>query len=446
MTMLRLIDRARPALGLLLLLPLSPIGFSPALAQVTTQPGFETTELLDLAGDRVYGTLSDGGYVSFDGLAFERYDAAGAWVETYDTLPAFVFPSFLEVHPSELFAICGESSNGDLFTIDLVAGSVTPLVNLVYNYDLAWDSDPAYAYVSASLGGWAAGNDVLRVEIASGQYTEVAYAVGPSGPIAVDGDGNLYYVTQFEGTAWPPPLGEEHLLMWSDAQLDAGVQLTEADATYLTAGLDGGSSMLHDPHSGYLFLAHTNHQGLAHEVLAIATDGTVVDTLAECYTWIAGLEVDHDGGPATCFAQQPTNALLRVQNTDFGGSTRDRVTLEPMRAQASYSGPAAGAPGDATVTISGAEPDSKVVLLISRATDLLPSELVLPLGWGAPTFFAAPPERVLRRTAALPTDSLGEADFTYWQSPSMEGALLFQALLYDGAGAPLGTSTWVVNQ
>ena len=44
--------------------------FCPSLvsAQVSIEPGFQATNVLDLSGNRVYGTLDDGSYVSFDGL------------------------------------------------------------------------------------------------------------------------------------------------------------------------------------------------------------------------------------------------------------------------------------------------------------------------------------------------------------------------------------------
>ena len=150
-----------------------------ALGQVYPEPGVRTADLLDV-GDGAYASLSDGGYVSFDGLAFERYDAAGGLVQTYGTVPSPVFPSFVVVDASETAAYVGESSNGDVFTIDLVVGDVTALSNISFNYNMAFDATPGLAYVSAALGGFGTGNSVLRLDLA-------VVAVGERTPLGVEG-------------------------------------------------------------------------------------------------------------------------------------------------------------------------------------------------------------------------------------------------------------------
>jgi hypothetical protein len=417
-----------------------------ASAQVFPDSGFAQDAPLDLMGDRAYGSLSDGGFISFDGLSFERYDAAGALVVTYGTTGAFLFPSFVEIDPSETLAVVGESSNGDLFAIDLVSGTVTTVANMAFNYDLAFDSIPGLAYVSASLGGFGAGNDIVRLDLVSGATTVVAHVQGPSGPLEVDANGDLFYVTVYEGANWPPPLGEEDLILWSDAQLDSGNLLSEADALYLTAGLNGGSSIEYDPHSGYLFLANTNSQGAAHEILRLDTTGDILDLVAKAPTWIANLEVTGDGGPGTLAPFQPLGARLHVQNTDFGGSLRDRATLVPARTQASFVGPASGKAGPATVTFDGAPMGGSVVILLARSNDVLGQETYSDQGWGAPTFLAFSPGDVLRRITGNPVDQAGQASLTFHQIPAWEGALAFQAILYDADGHPIGTSTHVINQ
>jgi hypothetical protein len=422
---------------------------SPVNAQVSIEPGFQGTNVLDLSGDRVYGTLADGSYVSFEGLLFEHYGPDGNLLATLGTLPGSVFPSFLEVHPSGAFAIAGESSNGDLFKVDIVNGGFVTLANLNFNFDLAWDTDPGFAYVSAALGGFGAGNDILRLNLSTGATTALVHLAGPSGPIAVDDEGNLHYVTQFDGPGWPPPLEAEELIRWDDADLDSagpGNLLDEADAVLEVAGLDGGSSMVYDPRSGFLFLAHVNFQGLAQEVLQIDPSTGVLDTVATSFTWIQNLELQNGNGEATLSAYQPLGSRILVQNTDFGGSLRDRVIVEPLRAVATYSGPISGNSGPATITFSGAEPDGAVSVLLARSTNLLPNELVSHLGWVAPVFTAMELRHIARRTFPLQADASGAVSITFQQPATLEGALLFQGIVYDTVGSPLGTTDWVINQ
>lgn len=415
----------------------------PALGQIEPGPGFDVTAALDLAGDRAYGTLGDGSYVSFDGLAFELYDADGSLLKTLGNLPAFVFPSFVAVHPSETFALVGESSNGDLFRVDVVNGGFTTLTSLTFNYDLAWDTQPNLAYVSAALGGFGAGNDVLRLHVDTGQTQPIAHVDGPSGPLAVDGDGNLHYVTLADG--FPPPPNASELVVWTDAQLDAGPLLSEADASVLLAGLEGSSSLAHDPQSGHLFLTETSIVGGPHRVLQVAPDGELLDEVAFSPTWISNLEIQSGAGPATLAAQQPADARLFVQNTDFAGSLRERAVLEPARALATFSGPPAGQSGQATVTVQGAEPGGFVSVMLARSTEELPDEDVTWVGWNGPLFTAAHLKAYLRRTPPLPVDAAGNANFTYYQSAAHHGQFLWQAILFDGSVRPLGSSTHVIN-
>jgi len=435
-------SRLHSILGRTTLLPLlAPL----AIGQVNPEPGVQTAELLDV-GDRAYGTLDDGGYVSFDGVSFERYAAAGALLQTYGSLPGFVFPSFVEVNADETHAYVGESSNGDLFSIDLSAGTVSTLANLPFNFDLAFDPLPGLAYVSAAVLGFGQGNDIFRLDLTTGGWTHVAHVDGPSGPLTLDESGHLYYVTAFEGSGWPPPLEDEDLLMWTPAQLGSGQVLTEADATYLTAGLDGASSLEFDPSSGDLYLAHTNFQGLANEVLRLSPSGAVLGSLGASFTHISNLELAHDGGPAVMAPFQPAGPRLHVHNVDFGGTIRDRVTLTPSRSTTDHQGPTGGQPGQATVTVLDGVPNGYVSLMLARSSFIRGQEQVVDLGWGLPAFFMVDPSEVWRRSTQLPLDAAGSLTLRFQQPAGWSGTMAFQALLFDGSGAPVGTSTYVVTE
>lgn len=422
---------------------------APLLAQVDPSPGYRAGEVQDLSGDRAYATFADGRLLSFDGLSFEVYDEDGSLLSTIGSVSNFVFPSFVVLHPSEAYAVVGESSNGDLFRVDLVQSTVASFANLNFNFDLAFVPGGDTAYVSAALGGFGAGNDIIRLDGLTGATEVVVHVDGPSGPVAISPLGGLYYVTQYAGSDWPPPLEEEDLLLWTAADL-AGASssdlLDEADADVLAGGLDGSSSMAVDPVSGRLFLINSNFQGFANEILAMDLDGAVLDTVASSFTSLSNLESFPGAGPATFAAHQPGGSRLFVQNTDFGSSLRDRVRLEPSRPAASYVGPAPGQSGPASITISNAEPDSSVTIMVAFVSDLVADEVSNDLGYGFPVFTAFDLVDLWRRTPPVSTDGSGDYTLTYDQPGSLGGQLVFQAIIYGAGGELLGTSEYVVNQ
>ena len=418
----------------------------PVPAQIAPEAGYSRTETLDLGGSPAYGTLSDGGYLSFDGQLFELYAADGTLVSTLGDLGSFSFPSFVAIAPDESFAVAGESSTDRIFRVDLVAQTVTPIASLKFNFDLAFDVDPGTAYVSAALGGFNMGNEIVRLDTATGTTEIVAHVPGPSGPLAIDDAGDLFYVTQYP--FWPPPLESAAMIRWTADELaaaHANDQLGLVDSDRVTKKLHGGSSLTHDPHAGRFFLAHVNFQGLSNEILAIDPDGTILDRVATDRRSISNVEVVQGRGEAVFAAYQPTNAALYVSVTDFA-SVNDRERLEPARAVATFAGPPPGQTGPATVTVEGAEPDAWVSVMATNSAFELPQEIANTLAWGVPAFTAFDLSNKYRRTQPLATDGEGAFTLSFTQTPSIEGEILFQVILMDADGFPIGTSTHVVNE
>jgi len=416
---------------------------SRAEAQLVSDPGFVVSKTLDLGAPSAYGSLLDGRYVAFDGLTFDLFASDGTWQANLGSISSFMWPSFVEVDPSQTFVIAGESSNGNLFKVALNGAGVQLLANMSFNYDLAWDVTPGLAYVSAALGGFGAGNDIVRLDLATGKTAILAHVQGPSGPIAVNAAGDLLYVTQYGGANWPPPLGQQDLVRWDNSELDAGILLGEADADYLWGGLDGGSSMAIDG-SDTLFLAHTNFAGDVNEVYQFSPAGQLIDTVTTTLTYIGNLEL-LGTGPATFSGQQPSGRSLRLYNTDYF-SFDDRVTLTPARAQLNWSGPPAGGTGRGTFKLTGGEPNGFAVIMVASSSAELPVEDVVDAGWRAPLFLAVKAADILRRTNVKALDSKGELKLEHLQTPAIEGQILLQVLLFDTAMAPLGSSTHAINQ
>jgi hypothetical protein len=396
-----------------------------------------------LGGPCAYGSLADGRYVTFDGLSFDIYFGDGTWQSNLGSISSFMWPSFVEVDPTGSYVVAGESTNGNLFKVQLNGAGVTLLANLVFNYDLAWDVTPGLAYVSAGLGGWGAGNDIVRLDLATGVTTIVAHVQGPSGPIAVNSLGDLSYVTQYEGFDWPPPLGQESLIRWDNAELDAGALLSELDADYLSSGLDGGSSMISDG-ADILFLAHTNFSGDVNEIYQFSSTGVLLDTVATALTHVANLELI-GSGPSTFSAQQPLGVSLRAYNTDFF-NIDERVTLHPARAQLTWKGPPPGIAGRGTFKLKGGEPGGFAVIMVAGSSAELPTEDVVDAGWRAPLYMAVKAADIHRRTTIMPLDAKGELKMEHLQTPAIEGKILLQPLLFDGAMVPLGSASHAINQ
>ena len=414
-----------------------------AAAQLSSDPGFAVTGAHPLGGPSAYGSLADGRYVTFDGLSFDLYAGDGTWQSNLGSISSFMWPSFVEVDPTGSYVVAGESTNGNLFKVQLNGAGVTLLAKLVFNFDLAWDVTPGLAYVSAGLGGWGAGNDIVRLDLATGATTIVAHVQGPSGPIAVNSLGDLSYVTQYEGFDWPPPLGQESLIRWDDAELDAGALLSESDADYLSSGLDGGSSMISDG-ADILFLAHTNFAGDVNEIYQFSPTGDLLDTVATTLTHVANLELI-GSGPSTFSAQQPLGVSLRAYNTDFFSFDK-RVTLDPARAQLTWKGPPSGIAGRGTFKLKGGEPGGFAVIMVAGSSAELPTEDVIEAGWRAPLFMAVKAADILRRTNVMPLDAKGELKLEHLQTPAIEGKILLQPLLFDGAMVPLGSASHAINQ
>ena len=427
-------------LALLSALWLLPNG---AAAQLSSDPGFAVSNSVSLGGPSAYGSFPDGRYVAFDGLSFDLYASDGTWQANLGAISSFMWPSFVEVDPTGTFVIAGESTNGNLFKVQVNGSGVTLLANLVFNYDLDWDVTPGLAYVSAGLGGWGAGNDLVRLDVTTGSTTLIAHVQGPSGPIAVNAAGDVSYVTQYEGFDWPPPMGQESLIRWGNVKLDAGALLSETDADYLCSGLDGGSSMVSGV-GGTLFLAHTNFAGDENEIYQFSPTGVLLDTVATTLTHVANLELI-GAGRSTFSAQQPLGVSLRTYNTDFF-SLNDCVTIDPARAQLTWKGPPSGVAGRGTFKLLGGEPGGFAVIMVASSSAELPAEDVIDAGWRAPLFMAVKATDILRRTQVMPLDAKGELKMEHLQTPAIEGQILLQPLLFDSAMAPLGSASHAINQ
>lgn len=393
-----------------------------------------------------YGSLIDGSYVVFDGYDIEHRSAGGALIRRFASLPAYKFPSFVRIAPDGSTAYIGESSSGQIWSVDLGSGGLTALANLTFNFDLAFDTDPGFAYVSAATGGFGF-NSVHRMDLSSGATTEVASVTGFSGPLAVDDFGDVL-LARLSGQ-FPAPAGSADILRFDDADLDGGTVLSEADATVSFGGLNGCSSLQYDMLDQQYFLMETSAgaSGFGSELWRIAADGTPLEQVAESTVFSGGIEIV-DAGIGTRFGPyQPNYVGLRFVESDcFGSGTTQRVSVRPLRPAGTFSGPFQGTPGNASFVLDGGIPGGFASLWLARSGSFSPADIVTDQGGLFPIALRATASSFGRRFPMVPLDASGHAQLDFVQDPVFEGALLAQWLVYDAAGSLVTSSTFAINR
>jgi len=163
-----------------------------------------------------------------------------------------LFGSFVKVAPDGETVYVGESSVGTISGFDLNVGGIQPigpgteavLAEVPLNYDLEFDPR-GRAFVSAATPETWQPNRLLFLDTESGETHLVAVVQGYSGPLAFDGEGNLFYCTS---TCYPPEAVESVIIFRRD-QIDGAVvgnHLTNDDAETYVSGIYGFSDMVFD--------------------------------------------------------------------------------------------------------------------------------------------------------------------------------------------------------
>tara|TARA_R110002072_G_scaffold19443_18_gene72066 strand:- start:2044 stop:3375 length:1332 start_codon:yes stop_codon:yes gene_type:complete len=417
-----------------------------ASAQELAGPGWALTSNPMTFG-AARATLTDGSYIEFDGTTLAHFDSGGGLIQNLAATAGFKFPSFLEILPGEATALFGESSVGNIYEVDLVNGGMTLLTNIGFNYDVELDATPGFAYISGAPGGFGTGTDIFRVDLTSGAQTRVVHVGGPSGAVTVNDVGDLFYVTQFD--SWPIPPLSSSILRWDDAELvgvDPMTPLTEADADIVVPALTGGTGMRYASATDSLFVLDTDFAGGLSKVARFnATTGIWKEDVATSPLSLTGLQIFPGSGSAVLAGFQPIGAHLRFNVTDFGNSMSSTLVVDPARPIIAFSGPAPGVAGVATVTITGAMPNAGVRVATTHDEFQLGAECVHHVGLDIPYHLAFQPIHLIRRSQPLATDPFGTMVLTYNQPAGFGGQIVFQGLLEDASGAPLGTSEAILN-
>jgi len=417
----------------------------PAAAQGLPAPGFGEG-VLPVAppvlpsgpfGITVFGvarTLAHGDVVTFDGLTVRRVAADGTPLLDLGTLPQPVFPGAFAIAPGEAHALVGESLFGELYRVALDGSGMTSIGNLLNNFDAVFE-DAVHALVSANQTGSFADNHIVRVDLLTGAQTDVCFVTGPSGPVARDPLGNLYYGLQ-KGD-------QSAVISWTASQLASGLLLGEADATVVSTGWNGIGALAFEPATG-LYVAE-NHPvsgagALYRAAGTKAASALVVETAAP-FTYLGGLELDASSCGGVFAPFQPLcGGTLRYSAVDFV-SVAYRAEVNPARPEGMFSGGGTVGPGEVTFTAIGGPPSGVAQLFFGLSSlETLPETAYLFPG-ALPLFTGLPLSAIELVGPPIPFDAAGSAALTAYHPGGLLGQLLVQAVCITTTGAIVGTST-----
>lgn len=389
-----------------------------------------------------HDTLSNGNRVVYDGSQIWIETATGAFVQLLDNPTASQFLGFVEVDPTETFAVFGETSQGRIFRVPLSGGTSTQLTVLPLAYDLAFESGTS-AIVSAAVcdtGFTTCTNYLVRLDLVTGATQTIATIDGPSGPVAFTPSGDLL-VGKLPTAFFVPP-DTCSLLRFSAAQLASGpFPLSESSATLFTPNLDGAASVAVDAVTGSVFLAEGTSSGTSN-VLEIDRLGTVVGAVASTADYLTKVEVLDAPGDGGLAGFQPQGRKLLYRTTNFGGPISSTIsTVSPRRPVLTS---VQNGNGTMTCTLTGGRPNTAAYVISGNAWQYAASENSYPLGTYL-LWTGMPYPDVRRAGIQFPLDSTGTGSFTFNNPAPIQGLFVLQALVRDASGTFRGASTAAFN-
>jgi hypothetical protein len=401
----------------------------------TVLPGFRLDVLPSPAVGSAALTLPNGDWVLFDGQAITRWTANGTPVANLGSLPAFGFPSFIRLNPQGTAVVIGESSQHGLWTVPLDGSGPVPLTTIEFNFDAVFDLDGTLIVSADTSAGPANTNELVRVHPASGAQTSLGSVDGYSGPVALAANGDLYYATsEF------PALASTDVLRWTAAQHHGGTPLSNANATVVATGFEGGFALAFEPDSGELYMAEVNFSLQIFRVLQVDTSPAQSIELVTATHPIAGLHFRELGGLATFDAYQPgTGVVLRYTTGDLFQGVWEHVTVSPRQPELVLSGPGVNGVGPVTLTLTHGVPGGTAFLVYCRQSLLSPTVQAWPFhGFLWHTRFD--PSRTRRVNFFLPTDPEGTTELTLFNPGNLKGQWGYQFLVATPAGEFVGAS------
>ena len=290
----------------------------PLVAQQLAEGYGVTTTILPAGSSNVLTTNT--GRVSFDGFQLS-YAQQGSAPQALLTFGSYTFGSFT-IAIGTTHVLFGESSTGGIWSIPLNGQPPQQIAIVPLNYDAVMLDDDR-ALVSAKTGGFsAADNDVMFVDLLTGQTQLLAQFPGASGPLAVDAVGHVYYATS--PSAFPAPTGTVTLLRLPQATIDNAIAtntvLSAANAQVVLAGLDAAGDLAFDDDGDLFFVDWLNNRiGEIHRAngMSASLAPTLIDYAA---SGLYGSVLQFRrtiAGPQIFAPMQPIGGELLVHETDY---------------------------------------------------------------------------------------------------------------------------------
>jgi len=164
------------------------------------EEGFRAVDLLSLPEAAFPGGLAyspEEHPITYDSVSGEILLHAGGPPLSLARFDPPVFGSFLVLHPDGEAVIFAESSASNVYSVPLTgAGADMPIDNITFAYDLVFDSD-GHGLVSTPDPVTANRNRIVLLDSdpSAANQDVVTGIPGASGPLTLDPDGNLYYIT-----------------------------------------------------------------------------------------------------------------------------------------------------------------------------------------------------------------------------------------------------------
>jgi hypothetical protein len=372
-------------------------------------------------------TLASGEIATWDGTSVDLFDASGAFLLNLTTFSTPVFTTFIRPTPDGTAVVIGNSSNGRIHRVAADGTGRVQLSAVANNFDACFDAS-GNLYLSAAPCGFGCGNRILRLSPAGGVPDRVASVSGPSGPIAIDANGNLLCAIIDEVT-----FGADRILVWTAAQLASGALLGEADATVLATDFPAGAfSMAVDPVTQRAYLSSFD------QFLRVEQDAGNSRVVAQSDGFISNLQFLSGSGAGSFDPYQPgSGPNLRY----LSGPSLHRVS--PARPSLSVRGPGTSGQGAFTFDVSGAEPNAGLTLMFAPSATFNPLEQTYFL----PTFILHTGLDLLeveRLSLQVATDAAGAASVTFYNPGGLEGQFAYQFLVRDASGTAIGSTSSVL--
>ncbi len=357
-------------------------GGEPARAQQLPEGFRHGASPLPLTAATVF-VRSNGDVVTFDGRRLVL-TTTGQPPRILLVVPTTSFGSFV-VEPSPGTLVFGENSNGGIWVVPIAGPRPrSPEFRLALNYDAAV-LDATHVVVSAKTTGWTApDNYVFVLDLTTGAQWLVATLPGPSGPVAIDDGGDLYYATASAPFSTPPI--PSTVLRFPHAAITNAIllqtPLTTADAQVVATGIDAAADLAFDDRGNLLFSDwFQNTIGVVR-----GATGPTPSLGAPLVSYgfgpgAASLHFVKGTGSAVFEPFQPSGSVLFVHETDYFSASQ-LATVGPARPTLASTTPSPVPAGAFAFTIDGGPALGLGVLAVAAAVS--PGEAAVDLGFPQP--------------------------------------------------------------